>query len=192
MGLTADDYENIWLRLKSKIIGWLIAVAAGISVVFGISIYSFINHQAKQEAISYMKSSEFQDNLHKEIKDSTAKSLNQIYKIQTLLHSLEHTALGLQVAISNKQIILTDKKGHTCFIEIGRAQTSSVIFPVSFQKLPIVVITANSNIASLSYHNRDGGIRLYQTTKYGFSIYSGSRRYLQPSYNWLAISCPYK
>lgn len=123
MELKAEDYENIWLRLKEKFWKWVAFWFILFAAVFGYSAFNLAKNTLGSYVREYAKTSEFKEQVGKavlnnipEMKLSLEQAKNDVSKLLENLEALKHAPF----TISENMFTIVGGKGNIIKVEFGQ------------------------------------------------------------------------
>lgn len=197
MKLDESDYENIFLRVRGRLIKHIAAILFGSLALFGISsLYvarERIGSITESTVHKYIESEKFK----KEVAAAYDEKLSQLQKrtlhLSQVIADQEKRAAQLSqapVIIDDTGLVITNKDGEKFHVETGTAKDGSKItFKNNYKNPPVVVLSLDAsklNIVALDDLRRRGHVVAVRPSLTGFEI-PRSTSFVAASYRWVAF-----
>ncbi len=197
MKLDESDYENIFLRVRGRLIKQIAAALFGVLAFFGISTWYVVRERISSITESavhkYIESEKFK----KEVAATYDEKLTQLQKrtlhlSQVIADQERHAAQLSQapVIIDDTGLVITNKDGERFHVETGTAKTGSEItFKNSYRNPPVVVLSLDASkldMIALADLQRRGHVAAVRPSLTGFVI-PWSTTLFAVSYRWVAF-----
>lgn len=200
MKLDESDYLNIFLRVREKLLTYLVAILATFFAIFGITSW----YVAKQRIDSiteaavnkYVQSDAFQRKVASAYNEKLSHLEKRTSEMSKVIDDQERLAANLSAApvlIDDNGLIITNKTGEKFIIEMGNAQNGSKItFKNHYKKTPFVILypdgealLSGMDINRLS--RKIGVTPVVSASIHGFEIPSDELSMYVKKYRWIAF-----
>lgn len=189
MELKAEDYENIWLRLKEKFWKWIAFWFTFLAIVIGFGAFNLANNLLESYVREYVKTAEFKEQVGKailnnvpELKQALDQAKNDVSKLLENIEALKNAPF----AISENMLTIVGDKGNIIKVEFGNAVTGkSIKFKQDFSQPPTVLISPMATI----HTNQIKQFAVEDVTPKKFSVRTGTATagVIMFQFNWMAI-----
>lgn len=193
MKLDAEDYENIYLRVREKL--WLFwAGLFGILGGTGLFIAYISIGSATEAAVNkYVQTEQFAKSIAENTESRLARLEAREKELNGLLAAAEKrvgTLAKLPIAISEHGVTLADANGEKFHIETGHARRGKAVeFQSQFSRPPIVLIASTSDrfgrpAADPMATSKDIPVVHMNASSTGFKV---PHNFTRGDYSWIAI-----
>ena len=196
MKLDQADYENIFLRVRERLLVQLIAIFSILFAIIGVS--TWLSARAKIDEITeaavnkYVQSDEFRKNIVMAYQEKLARLESQTTEIAKLISEQQQKAAQLPelpVVIDSSGLTLVNKHGHQFRIGMGTARSGAkILFKIPYMSEPTVLLTIDSAaLDGITLHRmqaKGAGVLAVSSTSHGFEIPAS----VYPvCYRWVAL-----
>lgn len=182
MKLDQTDYDNIFFRIRERLLGQFFAITAVVIAIFGVT--TWFSAKAKIDEITevavnkYVQSDEFQRNVVLTYQEKLARFESQTKEISKLLTEQQYKAAQLSeipILIDSSGITLINSHGQQFRLEMGVANSGTkIIFKSPYQTTPTVLLSIDSaTLDAISIHRLQARGTLVLTansTPQGFEV----------------------
>lgn len=196
MKLDQADYENIFLRVRERLLVQLIAVFSVLFAVIGVT--TWVAAKAKVDEITevavnkYVQSDEFKRNIVTAYQEKLARLEIQADDIAKLVSEHQQMAAKLSeipIVIDSSGLTLVNKSGNQFRIEMGVASSGAkVLFKSSYKVEPTVLLSVDSSkLDAITLHRmqvKGTAVLAVSAGPQGFEIPASV---LPVSYRWVAL-----
>ncbi len=194
--LDQDDYENIFLRVRERL---LIHLFAAVSVFFAIiGASSWVSAKAKIDELTevavnnYIQSDEFRRNVILAYQEKLGRLEARSLDVSKMLAEQQYKIAQLSelpVLIDSNGLSLINKEGHMFRIEMGSAKSGeAVIFKAAYKSKPTVLLSVEGSaldaIAQHRLQSKGAPVLAVNATLRGFEIPPSVYSF---TYNWVAF-----
>lgn len=196
MKLDQADYENIFLRVRERLLLQVIAILMVLLAAAGVT--TWLTAKAKISEITeaavnqYVQSDEFKKNVVLAYQEKLVRLEIQATDVAKLISEQQEKAAKLSevpIVIDTSGLTLTNKSGHQFRIEMGTASTGSkIVFKTPYKEAPTVLLSVDiSKLDAITLHRmqtKGSEVLAVSASPRGFDIPSSI---LPVTYRWVAL-----